>query len=122
MLFGRIDLFLKMEIVTVVHLRYQKIVYTAIMTISFNVINSLDVLRSYEARARILEEEVESLKAEKLKIEMDRNNTYKEVHINFLKEAAMCIHKFSRYKLIIQSYTLPFQNERYMTAYCCRCV
>ena len=95
------------------------------MTISSDVINSLDVLRSYEARARILEEEVESLKAEKLKIEMDRNNTYKEVHelrINSLKEAAMCIHKFSRYKLIIQAYTWSFQSERYMTAYCCRCV
>ena len=40
---------------------------------------SLDVLKSHEARVRFLEEEVESLKAERLKMEMDRNNYHKEV-------------------------------------------
>ena len=36
---------------------------------------------SYEARIRILEEEVESLEAEKLKANIERNTTYKEVSI-----------------------------------------
>lgn len=34
---------------------------------------------SYEARIRILEEEVESLEADKLKANIERNTTYKEV-------------------------------------------
>ena len=42
-------------------------------------LNPLDVLRSYEARVRILEEEVKSMEAEKLKSDMERNTAYKEV-------------------------------------------
>ncbi|XP_078352009.1 uncharacterized protein LOC144636697 isoform X2 [Oculina patagonica] len=37
-----------------------------------------DVLRSYEARVRILEEEVKSAEAEKVKADMAQNNAYKE--------------------------------------------
>lgn len=40
--------------------------------------NPRDVLKSHEARVRILEGEMESLIAERLKMEMDRNNYYKE--------------------------------------------
>lgn len=43
------------------------------------ILNPSDVLRSYEARARILEEEVKSMEADKLKADMERNTAYKEV-------------------------------------------
>ena len=39
----------------------------------------LDVLRSYEARVRILEEEVKSMEADKLKSDIEINTVYKEV-------------------------------------------
>ena len=43
------------------------------------ILNPLDVLRSYEARVRILEEEVKSMEEDKLKSDMERNTAYKEV-------------------------------------------
>ena len=43
------------------------------------ILNPLDVLRSYEARVRILEEEVKSVEADKLKADIERNASYKEV-------------------------------------------
>ena len=41
-------------------------------------------MRSYEARVRILEEEVNSVEAEKQKSDMERNTAYKEVHVSKL--------------------------------------
>ena len=41
-------------------------------------------MRSYEARVRILEEEVKSVEAEKQKSDMEKNTAYKEVHVSKL--------------------------------------
>ena len=41
-------------------------------------------MRSYEARVRILEEEVKSVEAEKQKSDLDCSTAYKEVHVSKL--------------------------------------
>lgn len=43
------------------------------------ILEPLDVMRSYEARVRILEEEVKSMETDKIKSDMERNTAYKEV-------------------------------------------
>lgn len=43
------------------------------------ILKPLDVMRSYEARVRILEEEVKSMETDKIKSDMERNTAYKEV-------------------------------------------
>lgn len=61
------------------------------------ILNPLDVLRSYEARVHILEEEVKSMEADKLKTDMERNTAYKEVlYLScFEQNVASCIVFFA---------------------------
>ena len=48
------------------------------------ILKPLDVMRSYEARVRILEEEVKSVEAEKQNSDMERTTAYKEVRVSKL--------------------------------------
>lgn len=49
------------------------------MYIFLFILEFLDVMRSYEVRVRILEEEVKLMEIDKIKFDMERNIVYKEV-------------------------------------------